>query len=588
VFVRLKKTPKSKNPTVQVVESIRHGDKIQQKIIASLGVLRDEKDRERMIQMGRVLIAKLAREKEAVNPQLTLGASISDVDYDDNGVSKPRVVKGELPVYPSNLVHVRTETCGFSDVFGELFKALGFASILAEADQSSRCTFNTLEIIRTLVSRRIQSPASKRRSLFLEANDKGYLPHAPQHMYRAMDVLLPCEESLKAAANLAAVGLLGRKLECFFYDATTLFFESISEDDIRAFGYSKDGKFNQVQVLLCLIVTEEGLPVGYEIFPGNTSEKTTLDAALKKLALRYPVTGHTIVADRGILSQPNAEIVASHKMNFIMGERLRGLSKSHHESILDINQYQAVGDRGDFFIRDIPHPSRGEGIRLILGYSKDRAKKDRTDRERLIKKLEKKLAKKKKTEPKEFISNRGVLKYVTATGGEAKFNREAIAKDERWDGFFGIATNHPTLSASAVLAQYRGLWQVEAQFRVYKHNLETRPIFHWTSQRIKAHVLICFMALCLERHLEVGLKKIGTALTTQNIYDALNGCQTVFVQDKKTKRMFQMGSNKSEEAKQIYLAVNLSPHSKTVELENPGALVVPTAHSVRPQLYGMP
>jgi transposase len=588
VFVRLKKTPKSKNPTVQVVESIRHGTKIRQKIIASLGVLRDETDRERMIQMGRVLIAKLAREKEAVNPQMSLGAPISDVDFDDNGVSKPRSMKGELPVHPSNLVHIRTETCGFSDVFGQLFKAMGFADILSEADQASKCTFNTLEIIRTLVSRRIQSPASKRRSLFLEASDKGYLPHEPQHMYRAMDVLLPYEESIKTAANLAAVNLLGRRVECFFYDATTLFFESISEDDLKAFGYSKDGKFNQVQVLLCLIVTEEGLPVGYELFPGNTSEKSTLDAALKKLALRYPVAGHTVVADRGILSQPNVDIIASHKMNFIMGERLRSLSKSHHESILDIKQYQLVGQHGDFFIRDIPHPSRGEGIRLILGYSKDRAKKDKSDRERLIKKLEKKLAKKKKTEPKEFISNRGVLKYVSATGGEVKFNREAIAKDERWDGFFGIATNHPTLPPSEILSQYRGLWQVEAQFRVYKHNLEARPIFHWSSQRIRAHVLLCFMALCLERHLEVGLKKVGAALTTQNIHDALIGCQTIFVQDKKTNRMFQMGSNKSEEAKQIYLAVGLSPRSKTVELENPGAPVVPTATSIRPQLCGMP
>jgi transposase len=274
-------------------------------------------------------------------------------------------------------------------------------------------------------------------------------------------------------------------------------------------------------------------------------------------------------------------------MRFIMGERLRGLAKAHHEDILDLERYSAVDSKGEFFIRDIPHPSRGDGIRLILGYSKDRAKKDKADRERLIEKLKKKLEKKKKTTPKELISNRGVLKYVTATGGEVKFNREAIAKDERWDGFFGIATNHPDLSASEVLSQYRGLWQVEAQFRVYKHNLETRPIYHWTPNRISAHVLICFMALCLERHLEAGLKKAGITLTTRNVHDALSECQVIYVQDKKTNRMFRLGSNKPEEAKQIYQALGLSPRSKTMEIESPRGPVVPTTNSIKPQLCGI-
>ena len=587
MFVRLKKTPKSKNPTVQVVESKRIGTKIQQKVIVSLGVLRDESDRERMIQLGQVIIAKLAREQEEQNPQLTLAAPDADEEYDENGVSRPRTVQGELPVHPSNLIHVRTETCGFSEVFGRIFKNMGFTDILNVAEKSSKSTFNTSEIIRALVVRRIQDPASKRRSFFLEATERGHLAHDIQHIYRAMDVLLPYEEIIKTAAHHASADLLKGEVECFFYDATTLFFESIAEDELKAFGFSKDGKFNQVQLLLCLIVTREGLPMGYEVFPGNTSEKTTLDAALKKLGMRYKVAGHTVVADRGILSQNNMDVISSHKMYFIMGERLRGLAKKHHESILDLNQYASVGKQDEFFIRDIPHPSRGEGVRLILGYSKDRAKKDKIDRERLLEKLKKKLAKKKKTEPKELISNRGVLKFLKATGGEVQFNSEAIATDERWDGFFGIATNHPTLSSSEILSQYRGLWQVEAQFRVYKHNLEARPIYHLTPNRIRAHVLICFMALCLERHLEVGLKKIGVAVTTTNIHDALNGCQAIHMQDKKSHRMFRMSSNKSEEAKQIYRAVGLSPRSKTIELERPQGLVVPTTHSVKPQLYGI-
>jgi transposase len=589
VFVRLKRTKKSKHPTVQVVESVRDGKKIRQNVLVSLGVLKDEADRERMLQVGHALISKLTAERESQDPQGSFDfKSLTHQEYDSSGKPKIRTVHGELPVYPSDLTHVRTEKCGFTEVFGLLSKQLGFEEILKEADQSGEHIFNATEIIQSLVTKRIEEPASKRRSLFSEFEERGHLPFELHHVYRAMDLLLPYADRIQGAAQVAAVSLLQRKVECYFYDATTLFFESIVEDELKTFGYSKDGKFNQVQVLLCLLVTDEGIPVGYEIFSGKTQEKTTLATALESLAGRYQVVGSTVVGDRGILSQDNLRAAASHKMHFILGERLRGLPKKCHDVILDRSQYKPInGSDSSFLIRDIPHPTRGEKVRLILGYSDERAKKDKSDRERLIKKLEKRLKNKKKVEPKEFISNRGIKKYIDAKGGEVTFNREAIARDERWDGYFGIATDHPLLEPREVLGQYRGLWQVEAQFRNYKHSLEARPMYHWTPDRIRSHILICFMSLCLERHLELILKKAGLHITTQNIHDALRRCERVIFQDKKSNRLFQMGSNKSVEAKQIYTAIGLDPRARTYELPNPKAPVVPTSHSVKPQLVGI-
>lgn len=587
VYVRLKKQKKSANATVQVLESYRDGHKIKQRLVASLGVIKNEEDRENLIHVAHALIAKLNREKEALDPQHSL-FDIPQEKFDASGKKKTRSSKGELPVYPSDLSHVRTESSGFSDIFGRLSQQLGFDDVLKKADQSGEQSFSVLEIIRAICIQRIQEPASKRRSVFHELEKRGHLSFGLHHVYRAMDVLLPFASEIQSAAQMAAVSLLNRKVEAYFYDATTLYFESVATNDLMEFGYGKDGKFNQTQVLLCLLVTEEGIPVGYELFSGKTSEKTTLATALENLSKRYEVVGSTVVGDRGILSQNNIAAALSHQMHFIMGEKLRGLPKTLHSDILDASKYTPVGEQeSSYLVRDMPHPTRGEKVRLVLAYSADRAKKDKSDRERLLDKLKKRLAKKKKTEPKDFISNRGIQKYIVATGGEVKLNLEAIAKNERWDGFFGIVTDHPTLSATEVIGQYRGLWQIEAQFRVYKHSLEARPVYHWTPDRIKAHVLICFMSLCLERHLELILKKAGEKLTTQNIHDALKRCEYLIFQDKKSNRVFKMGSNKSIEARQIYTAVGLNPRSSTREIHDLKLPVVPSLHSVKPELCGI-
>ena len=128
---------------------------------------------------------------------------------------------------------------------------------------------------------------------------------------------------------------------------------------------------------------------------------------------------------------------------------------------------------------------------------------------------------------------------------------------------------------------------MEAQFRTYKHNLEARPIYHWTPDRIRTHVLICFISLCLERHLELILKKSEIPLTTQNIHDALRRCENTVFQDKKSNRIFSMSSNKPIEAKQIYTAVGLNPRSTTREICDPKLPVVPSLHSVKPELSGI-
>lgn len=572
MFIRLTRSKTSKNPTVQIVESYREGKKVRQRVISSLGVVRDDDDRERLINVGHALINKLRLEADK---QLKLPLSDGDETRETPKTRPPRFVD------PRQLVHVRSTPCGFDDVYGTLSEKIGFQKLLSDIDEGSRRDFLVREIIEMLVYKRLEQPASKRRSLYLEATEKGAKPCELHQTYRAMDALLPFSDKIQKLAYDSATDLLNQKVECFFYDVTTLYFESLLQDEVRDFGFSKDGKFNQVQTLLVLVVTDEGIPVGYEVFSGKTGEVSTFQAAIEKLSKRFEITKCTIVCDRGMMSGQNLKFAATDKrMYYIVGEKLRKLPTKFHETIFDKSSYQ---EHGEILIREIEHPTR-EGARLILCFSDIRAKKDKRDRERLLAKLQKKIEKKnKETKPHELISNRGVKKFVSITGGSVTFNREAIAKEEKWDGFYGIASNHPRLTSTDVLHQYKGLWQVEATFRVCKHELRTRPIFHWSPDRIRAHILICFMALVLERSLEVILKKRNTPLTPTNIHDALSHCQKIILQEKRTHRLFEMDTNKPIEAKTLYEALGIPWRRPTRELPNPKGNVVSSVLSVKPE-----
>ena len=256
MFIRLKSNKTSKHPTVQIAESFREGNRVCQRVVASLGVVRDDADRERLINVGHALINKLKNGR-----QLSLLPELAAATF-SSGISK----KAKDFVNPKGLVHVRDIPCGFDDVYGRLSEQLGFNDLLSEIDANGRRDFAVRDIIQMVISMRLREPVSKRRTLFFEAKETGCAPCELHQVYRAMDAIESYSEEFQALAFRAATDLLNRRVECFFYDATTLYFESVNQDEVRDFGYSKDGKFYQVQCLLVLVVTEEGLPVAFEVF----------------------------------------------------------------------------------------------------------------------------------------------------------------------------------------------------------------------------------------------------------------------------------------------------------------------------------
>ncbi len=351
--------------------------------------------------------------------------------------------------------------------------------------------------------------------------------------------------------------LLTDEIKVMFYDCTTLYFESFTEDELRSFGYSKDHKFNQGQVLLALMVTREGLPVGYdEVFPGNMYEGDTFRYAIEKIKTRYRVKRVVIVADSGLLSKPNIELLEKEKLEFILGARLKSLSDKWQEKILDNTDYQKIEKECEV-LRITTH-AYTKNRRLIITHSSKRSEKDRKDREKAIDKLRQKLEKSKR--PESLISNYGYKKYLTVDGEvKVRVNEEKLERESLWDGLHGVFTNIKTeeMDAEEILTQYHGLWQVEESFRITKHDLKVRPVFHWSEKRIRSHIAICFVAFSLIRFLQYRLRKhTDEGFSAEKIREELFRIQESIVRNTADNNKYVIPSKTSQDALRIYQAMN--------------------------------
>ena len=239
-------------------------------------------------------------------------------------------------------------------------------------------------------------------------------------------------DRIQERALAATLRLTGDKLKVLFYDATTLYFESFTEDELKQNGYSKDMKFNQPQVLFALFVTREGLPVGYEVFPGATYEGHTLKPVLEKLKARYQIDEVIFVADRGMLSIENLNFLEKNNIPYIMGARLRSLTQTKQAEVLAWgSKIKEAAQKKENLYKNIEHTNNIEikdGKRLVLSYSNKRALKDAYDRNKSILKLQKKLSKSKN--PKNAISNYGYQKYLRISGNaRLEINEEKLEKE---------------------------------------------------------------------------------------------------------------------------------------------------------------
>jgi len=383
-----------------------------------------------------------------------------------------------------------------------------------------------VDIFKNIVLARIANPLSKMATVDMLEEDFGVTLDLDR-VYRMTDSLDGLAiERLKNITYQNSLNLLGTKIDVIFYDATTIYFESFEEDELKRNGFSKDHKHNQPQVLLALMVTTDGLPVDYEIFKGGTYEGHTLIPALARIREKYDIEKVVFVADSAMFLKDNIkslENLEGHNFSYIVGARLKNMSSVLKDKILDSRNYRKI--KKDYYVVDIPDGKR----RIVVSYSERRAAKDANERKRAIAKLMAKLDR--SASAKSHLSNHGYRKYLKVEGKlKVSLDEERIALDARWDGLHGVVTNSDMVPIE-ILSKYNELWNVEAAFRVTKHDLKVRPVYHWKPRRIAAHIAICFAAYALVKHLEYRVRLQYKKLSIEKIRYSLMKVQTSILFD---------------------------------------------------------
>jgi hypothetical protein len=540
VFIRIKTTPNSPRRSVQLCESRRSGSRVSQVIVRHVGVAMDDDELESLKRLAETIRAKMEVERSE-------GLPLFAPENSFGGKNPPRGAATTENVRLSHLVEESRVIEGITEVFGALYRELGFERILpAGADADA---------LRATVLARVANPSSKHRTAALLEEDFGI--RVPLNaIYNMMDALHAQQVAVQQQVFAATRELFPGKVNLAFFDVTTLYFESTVTDVLRDFGYSKDQKHHSVQVVLALCTTDDGLPIGYKLFPGNTAEITTLAKCLTQWRQHIEIGRVVLIADRGMFSSGNLNLLEEMGLEYVVAAPLRKFSPPLRAQILNDKNYRlAVVGEDCAWVKEM---DLGENRRLITSYSARRALKDQSDRARLVDKVTRKLGKARHPKVSRLISNRGYIKY-TSTRGEASahLDDDKIARDAAWDGMHGVITNGKD-QALRVLTHYRRLWSIEAAFRVNKHDLKMRPIFHFKPERIQAHIAICFLAYALTAHARYRVSLQQQPISVEQLRNELLRVQASILKDKTTGARYRLPSHMGPAAKRIYRAFQLT------------------------------
>ncbi|UKJ06537.1 IS1634 family transposase [Solitalea lacus] len=336
-----------------------------------------------------------------------------------------------------------------------------------------------------LVIMRMIEPGSKLRSIGLLEEYFG-IKHRRQKYYDSAPQWLDLKTKAENIAVKFAQEHYNFDYNLVFYDVTTLYFETFESDDLRKNGFSKDNKSQQPQILIALMVSKEGLPIGYEVFPGNTFEGHTFIPVIQSFIKKHNVEILTVVADAAMISTENSMALNENGINYIVGARLGNISS---DLLAEINGNITRKDGQNIRIKT----SNGD---LICSYSSLRYRKDKYEMEKQMEKA------------KYLIDNPSKnkkLKFTKSLGQKMELNQKLIDKTHKLLGIKGYYTNLPESAANNqnIIDRYHELYRIEQAFRISKSDLQTRPIFHYKEEPIKLHLLICFMALIISKNIEL-------------------------------------------------------------------------------------
>lgn len=382
-----------------------------------------------------------------------------------------------------------------------------------------------------LVTHRCTAPDSIRASVAEQNLFAGILPIGKDVFYSILDVLSEQKDEIIAHLCKFFDKRTDRKGPENYLDVTTYSFESTRWGELRMFGFSKNHKNNEVQVVMALLLDNNGIPVTYELFPGNTMDQSTLTRSVEKLKSLYRLEKITIVADRGLNGGDNLVYLDKSGYDFVISYTLKRSPNAFKELIFQEDGWKDTfhKETGEIIHKEkvieqemkvkIPlvkqkeikfHKKRGRPMKytslsipvnIHLTWSSKRAMKDRLDRERIVERLKKRL-----DNPCQLKASikRGCNQYLQMSVDMKNYtlDESKIEEAERYDGYYAVVTNNLDLSTEKVYNIYKGLWKIEESFRVLKTDLSACPVFVWNDEHIKGHFMMCFISLCLIRYIQ--------------------------------------------------------------------------------------
>jgi transposase len=557
MFIRITSTKNSPRKSVKVVESIREGYKVKQVMLLHVGIASNESEIEKLKQLGQAFIAEeqLRREKdspqsslfEAQTPQERLEALKKTIVYKKPG-RKSNVtlqnVTAEDKVSLSELVEEKRVVEGFHDVAGHVYDLLDYSALLKNEKDKM--------LLKDIVLMRLAEPSSKLRAQQL-LDERFSKTHDLDAIYRVMDKLFPKIGDMKVKTFQRAQKILPETVDILFFDCTTLYFESVETDEVRAFGYSKDHRFNTTQVVLALATNSDGLPIGYELFEGNKAEVKTLLECLTSWKTLFNIKSVCFVADRAMMSDDNLKTLEKEGHHYVIAAKLRALPQKLITEITLENNYQMQMINDDFgWVGEFNYKER----RLIVSYKTARANRDVYQRNQIVEKLKKRIGDAGDT--KKLITNQGVKKFTSTENAKTTLDQTKIDADAAWDGLHGVITNisKEDQHASVILGRYARLWKIEESFRINKHTLSMRPIYHFKPERIKTHIALCFMAFSVLRHMEYQIK-LTQKISLNAMLDELMHVQASYYRHAPTGKLYRMPGKFSQNASKIYKAFQI-------------------------------
>lgn len=514
MFARVKKS--GKYQYLQIVENRREKGKVKQRVIATVGRLEKLQEKRKVEN----LVRSLSRFSENV---LLVLSGKSDISAEAKKIG---------PVL----------------IFERLWNETGIKTVLKKLLAKRKFEFDVERAIFLTVLHRLMVSGSDR---FCDKWHKRYAITGQDglelhHFYRAMAFLgeeladqgdaTPfsprCNKDLIEEDLFFFRRDMFTGLEMVFFDTTSIYFEGNGGQSLGARGFSKDHRPDLKQMVVGVVIDDNGTPVFCEMWPGNTADVKTLIPICDRMRKRFMIDRFCIVADRGMISAETMKALESpeRKIPYILGARMRNVKEVRDEVLSRAGRYKEV--RPEKYPSDSPAPLKVKDVRVgenryVVCLNRKQAKKDAADRKRILDSLETQI----KKGPKSFVGNKGYRKYVRIETGSMSIDMDKVKYESRFDGKWVLKTN-TDMPADQVALKYKELWQVEKVFRDTKSLLETRPVFHQRDDTIRGHVFCSFLSLVLRKELERRLNDSGFFFEWNDIKQDLSSLQEVVIEEK--------------------------------------------------------